>query len=113
MRATYGIIRHVLIVLVLGFAFGCGASEDKTAEKKPVNWDEKKQTTFGRAVQRAHHAGASRSDIANPRMGACVVCDQPVDYQHFAVVRGKNYAFDSDACAERFQLEPQVYLARY
>ncbi len=113
MRAIYGIIRHVLIVLVLGLTFGCGASEDQTAEKKPVDWDEEKQTTFGRAVQRAHHVGDSRSDIANPRMGECVVCDQPVDYQHFAVVRGRNYAFDSDACAEKFQLEPQVYLARY
>ena len=113
MSATYELIRQVLVVLILGFALGCGSSEDKTAEKKPVDWDEEKQTTYGRVVQRAHHVGDSRTDMANPQMGVCVVCDQPVDYQHFAVVQGRNYAFDSDACAEKFQLDPQVYLARH
>jgi len=96
----------------MGFAFGCGSSDDQTAEKKPVDWDEEKETTLGRVVQKAHHVGDARSDIANPRMGECVVCDRPVDYQTFALVQGKNYAFDSEACAERFKLEPQVYLAR-
>ena len=113
MRATWEIIGRMLVVLMLGVALGCGASEDEAAEKKPVDWDEEKQTTLGRVVQRAHHVGDSRADMANPQMGSCVVCNRPVSYQHFAVVQGKNYAFDSDACARRFQVDPQAYLVRH
>lgn len=103
------LIRIVVIAGVgSGLLLGCSADGSDGDAPAP-----QRQTTMGRAVQAANQAATLRTNLQNPRPGHCPVCQGEVDYEHFANVAGKNYAFDSDSCITLFEEKPQFFLDKY
>ena len=92
-----------LLALVLCFSLGCTSKESTDAQTTS-----QKQTTYGRAVQKARDAAAS---LSNPKVGTDPVCGMAIDENAVVVtIDEKDYGVCSQKCAEELRTNPDKYL---
>jgi len=104
----------VLIGLLAGLFAACSSSEEQADAQADQATDataqatDQKQTTYGRAVQRAEDTVA---ELANPKVNTDPVCGMAVDETSIIVtIADKDYAVCSERCAETLQADPDKYL---
>jgi YHS domain-containing protein len=91
------------LVLLLTVIIGCSSGDEAETQTSTTE----QSTTPGKTVQQAKEAVAS---LANPEPGIDPVCGMAVDGSIVVNVDGKDYAFCSQACADKFKEDPDKYI---
>jgi YHS domain-containing protein len=83
-----------------------GCSSEQKSETETAST---KQTTYGRAVEKAQDVAMT---LSNPKEGLDPVCAMALSEDPVTVTLddGKSYGFCSENCAESFKADPDKYL---
>ena len=101
-----------LAMLVVGVFVACsgGGKEDEATAlaSDQTQTTDQKQTTYGRAVDKAKVVVA---ELSNPKVGTDPVCGMAIDETAVIVeIDGKKYGVCSQKCADALMAEPEKYL---
>lgn len=112
MKVRFWIVVKSVTVLALVSIVGVGCSSEQKAETQSASETtstSQKQTTYGRAVDRATEVAQA---LSNPKEGLDPVCGMALSEDPVTVmVDDKTYGFCSEHCAEQFEADPDKYLA--